>query len=91
MSSFQGSLSLVFHRQLPIIMDPSMNQLPPDVHQGAGLVVAAWTMGAVGCSLLAMRMYTRAVIVEKMGWDDWTMIMAVVSSIGALVCIHLMT
>lgn len=60
-------------------MDPYMELSPPDVNRGPGLVVAAWIMGFAGCSLLTMRMYARIAIIKKVGWDDWTMIIAVVS------------
>lgn len=59
-------------------MESSLGALPPAVNRGPGLVVAAWIMGVAGCSLLAMRMYVRAVIVKKIGWDDWNMVVAVV-------------
>lgn len=69
-------------------MDLLPEPLPPDVDHGSGLVVAAWTMGFVGCSLLGMRMYTRAVIIKKIGWDDWIMVIAVVSLMELLTYIH---
>lgn len=56
-----------------------MDLPPPDVNQGPGLIAAAWIMGSAGCSLLALRMYARIAIVKNVGWDDWTMIIAVVS------------
>lgn len=62
-------------------MDPSTASPPLDVNRGPGLVVAAWIMGLAGCSLLAMRMYTRTMIIKKVAWDDWTMVVAVVSFI----------
>lgn len=60
-------------------MDPFIESPLPDANHGPGVVVAAWVMGLVGCSLLALRMYTRIAIIKHVGWDDWTMIIAVVS------------
>ncbi|KAI1354449.1 integral membrane protein [Xylaria sp. FL0043] len=59
-------------------MEVSLNQPPPNVNVGIGLVVTSWILGATGSSLLAMRMYTRAFIIKKIGWDDWTMIFCVI-------------
>ncbi|KAJ2990118.1 hypothetical protein NUW58_g3112 [Xylaria curta] len=75
---------------------PSIQQLewpnirpnfPPDVNRGMGLVTTAWILGAFGTSLLAMRMYTRAAIIKKIGSDDWTMLVAVILALvtGAIV------
>jgi hypothetical protein len=61
-------------------MSQESNPPLPDVNIGAGLVVTAWILGATGFSLLAMRMYVRAYIVRTIGWDDWIMVFAVVSS-----------
>ncbi|KAI1398358.1 hypothetical protein F4819DRAFT_468703 [Hypoxylon fuscum] len=71
-------------------MESSLGALPPAVNRGPGLVVAAWIMGVAGCSLLAMRMYVRAVIVKKIGWDDWNMVVAVVLAIVTDVIVTLM-
>ncbi|KAI9157925.1 putative integral membrane protein [Paramyrothecium foliicola] len=69
--------SLIFARQ----MDPNAPPPFPDVNRGAGLVVAAWLMGVAGCTLLAMRMYVRSVIIKTIGWDDWTMVIATILAI----------
>lgn len=53
--------------------------LPPYVNEGAGLLVVAWVEASLGLLLLAGRLFTRARIVQKVGWDDWTMIFAAVS------------
>ncbi|KAK0624997.1 hypothetical protein B0T17DRAFT_466531, partial [Bombardia bombarda] len=37
----------------------------------------------LGLALLAARIYTRARIVRKMGWDDWTMIVATILAVVA--------
>ncbi|KAI4858816.1 hypothetical protein F4820DRAFT_441582 [Hypoxylon rubiginosum] len=47
-------------------------------------------MGFVGCSLLGMRMYTRAVIIKKIGWDDWIMVIAVVLAVITDIIVTLM-
>ncbi|KAI0544972.1 hypothetical protein F4679DRAFT_562986 [Xylaria curta] len=71
-------------------MDNSVAHLPLDVNRGAGLVVVAWILGAIGSSLLAMRIYTRAVIIKKIGWDDWTMVLAVALALVTGVIVTLM-
>ncbi|KAI1380752.1 hypothetical protein F4677DRAFT_404508 [Hypoxylon crocopeplum] len=71
-------------------MDAPSGPLPPAINNGAGLVVAAWMMGAAGCSLFAMRMYTRAVIIKNVGWDDWIMVVAVVLAIVTNIVVTLM-
>ncbi|KAI1138504.1 integral membrane protein [Hypoxylon sp. FL0543] len=71
-------------------MNQSMASLPPAVDRGFGLVVAAWIMGLAGCCLLVMRMYTRIAILKRTGWDDWTMVVAVVLAIITDVIVTLM-
>ena len=38
-----------------------------------------WSEGAIGTLLMIARLYTRVVIDPMIGWDDWTMLMAIVS------------
>ncbi|KAI1125486.1 hypothetical protein F5Y10DRAFT_268024 [Nemania abortiva] len=71
-------------------MDLPSEKLPPDVKMGTGLVVAAWVLGAAGSSLLTMRMYTRTFILKKVGWDDWTMVLAVVLALVTNIIVTLM-
>ncbi|KAI1170330.1 integral membrane protein [Nemania sp. FL0916] len=71
-------------------MDQSSTQPPPDVDVGAGLVVVAWVLGAIGVLLLAMRMYARAFIIKKFGWDDWTMVLAVALALATNITVTLM-
>ncbi|KAI0114298.1 integral membrane protein [Nemania sp. FL0031] len=63
---------------------------PPDVNKGPGLVAAAWVLGVIGSSLLVMRMYTRAFIIKKICWDDWTMVIAVVLALVTSTIVTLM-
>jgi hypothetical protein len=58
-----------------------MGPPPPDEDRGDGILAWAWIIGAIGCILLGMRMYVRSVIVKTIGWDDITMIIAVILAI----------
>ncbi|KAJ8132202.1 hypothetical protein O1611_g1425 [Lasiodiplodia mahajangana] len=66
------------------------DHLPLDVNRGPGLVAAAWALGVIGSSLLVMRLYTRAFIIKKIGWDDWTMVITVVLALVADIIVTLM-
>ncbi|KAK3320367.1 hypothetical protein B0T19DRAFT_468682 [Cercophora scortea] len=59
----------------------SSGPLPPYVDKGRGLVIVAWVEAAFGLLVLAARIYTRARIVRKIGWDDWTMVIATILAI----------
>lgn len=56
----------------------SDSPLPPYVDKGQGLVAVAWVEASLGLLALGARLYTRARIVRKVGWDDWTMVIATV-------------
>lgn len=52
--------------------------LPPDINHGPAINAVNWTEAGLGVSLLLIRLYTRAFIVRKIGWDDWCIVLAVV-------------
>ena len=40
----------------------------------------------IGTASILLRIYSRAVIVKKFGWDDWTMTAILVSSCNKRIC-----
>ncbi|KAK0706041.1 hypothetical protein B0T26DRAFT_625829, partial [Lasiosphaeria miniovina] len=56
---------------------------------GPGLLAVTWVEASLGLLLLGARMYTRARIVRKVGWDDWTMVFAAVS-FQAIACVQVL-
>lgn len=47
---------------------------------GATMNAVGWTEASVAIVLLGARLFTRVKIVQHIGWDDYLMVMAVVSS-----------
>ena len=43
------------------------------------LLGAIWTQGALATVFTAARFYVRLVVEPNVGWDDWTMLIALVS------------
>lgn len=55
-----------------------------DVNQGIGLNVSTIVLLALTAIIVAMRFAVRVWIVKDVGWDDWTILFALVRSIQAL-------
>ena len=61
-------------------MAAAAGPLPPDVNKGSGILISSWIEAAIGLVAVALRMYTRSKTIRNVGWDDWTMVLAMVSS-----------
>lgn len=53
--------------------------LPANEDDGPGILALTWVEAIIALSLVAARTYTRAVIVRRVGIDDWIMIFTAVS------------
>lgn len=64
----------------------SPNSPPPEYLAeetcGPGLIAASVIMAIIGTVFVALRFYTRACIVHKLGLSDWTILIALIFSIG---------
>ncbi|KAF2186416.1 hypothetical protein K469DRAFT_573381 [Zopfia rhizophila CBS 207.26] len=49
-----------------------------DQNVGPTIRDLAWALAAISIVIVAMRFYVRAFIVRCMGWDDWTMLLALI-------------
>ena len=60
--------------------------LPSELHsdQGPNILALSWTECSLAILVVSARMYTRSRIVRNVGWDDWTMLFAMVSDISVL-------
>ena len=47
---------------------------------GPEMMATMWTLLGLAVLIVAMRLYSRGVILKKIGWDDWTALFAVVRS-----------
>lgn len=67
-----------------------MNQSPPaspgvcDINQGIGLNVSTIVLVALTAIIVAMRFAVRILVVKEIGWDDWTILLALVRFIQML-------
>lgn len=53
--------------------------LPPDVNRGPDILIVKWLTVSVALLLVSLRFYVRGVLRKKLGWDDYTILLAVVS------------
>lgn len=48
-------------------------------NRGTVVLGTLWTQGAIATLVVAARFYARLLIESGAGWDDWTMLVAIVS------------
>lgn len=48
-------------------------------NRGLVLLLALWVQGGLATLFVAARFWTRTMIDPNLGWDDWTMLIALVS------------
>lgn len=64
-----------------------MNQSPPaspgvcDINQGIGLNVSTIVLVALTAIIVAMRFAVRILVVKEIGWDDWTILLALIGTL----------
>ena len=51
----------------------------PDTSRGPALLSAEWVTLSIAVLFVALRIYTRALLHKTAGWDDWTILAALVS------------
>lgn len=59
---------------------PKPRPLAPDISRGPDLVIVKWLTVSVAVLLVSLRFYV-GVLRKKLGWDDYTILLAVVSCI----------
>ena len=59
---------------------------PPGGDQNKAPMLAAvmWSEATIAIVVVILRMYTRARLVRKVGWDDWIMLFTLVRAIPCL-------
>lgn len=55
--------------------------LPPDINRGPEILATCGGLVGVSVVIVMMRMYVRARIVRLVGWDDWCIVAATVSTV----------
>jgi hypothetical protein len=82
--------SQVIRSRIKVMADVIVAGPPfPDVNRGPGILAVSWIEASLGIIILSLRMYTRAKITRKIGWDDWTMVFATVSFESGFLCTQL--
>lgn len=61
-------------------MNPSPSVSPEvcDINQGIGLNVSTILLVALTAIIVAIRFAVRIFVVKEIGWDDWTILLALV-------------
>lgn len=54
--------------------------LPPDVSRASDLVIVTWVTFSLASLLVSLRIYIRGVLRKILGWDDYLILLAIVSS-----------
>lgn len=55
-------------------------QAPPTVDRGPAILVVHWTLFAIAFVVVCLRFYVRTFMRSAVGWDDWTILAALVRS-----------
>ena len=57
-------------------------ELPPDINRGPEILATCGSLVGISVVIVMMRMYVRARIVRLVGWDDWCIVAATVSTVS---------
>lgn len=52
---------------------------PPDISRASELLVVRWLTLSIAVLLVSLRFYIRGIIRKNLGWDDFTILLAIVS------------
>ena len=58
---------------------PIPGPLPPDVNRGSNLVIISWLTVSIALLLVSLRFYIRGILRKTLGWDDYLILLAIVS------------
>ena len=53
--------------------------LPPDISRGHDLVIVCWLSLSLALLLTFLRFYIRGIVRKNLGWDDYLILLSVVS------------
>ena len=54
------------------------NNVGPNVNRGLGGLATDWVLVSISCVIVLLRLYTKGIMVKKLGWDDLLMALALV-------------
>lgn len=57
--------------------------LPPDVSRGSDLLIVTWLVVSIALLLVSLRFYIRGIHHNSLGWDDFTIFIAMVSYLSS--------
>ena len=57
----------------------------PDINRGLGGLATDWILASISCLIVLLRLYTKGIIVRKLGWDDLLMSLALVRVLAVCV------
>lgn len=53
--------------------------LPPDISRGSDLLIVRWLTMSLALLIVSLRFYIRGILRKNVDWDDYTILLAVVS------------
>lgn len=62
---------------------PNLGPLPPDISRGSDLLIVNWLTIAIALLLVSLRVYIRRIRGKRLGWDDYTILLASVNYISS--------
>ena len=60
---------------------PTPGPLPPDTSRGHYLVIVCWVTLSLALLLTSLRFYIRGIVRKNLGWDDYLILLSIVSYI----------
>ena len=58
---------------------PLPGPLPPDVNRGSDLNIISWLTVSIALLFVSLRFYIRGILRKNLGWDDYLILLAIVS------------
>lgn len=75
LSSHTAMAPPVYHDET----SPLATYIPPTATRGLDILVAQWVALSFAIVIVCLRIFTRAFLRRTAGWDDWTIVIALVS------------
>lgn len=81
-------VSLLYHRspfssgqiqQIAMSSTSAQGPLPPDISRGSDLLIVRWLTMSIALLFVSLRFYIRGILRKNIGWDDYMILLAIVS------------
>ncbi|KAK4546600.1 hypothetical protein LTR36_001817 [Oleoguttula mirabilis] len=63
-------------------MATTATNVGPDINRGLHGLATDWTLASISCIIVLLRLYTKGIVIRKLGWDDLLMSLALLTALG---------